>query len=969
MVRNRGLFVIFCFLLLFSVAAARGGGGCFLPETLIKTASGEKPISKIAVGEQIVSFEGSNPTDAKVIAVYQVEAAAYLEVKTKNAAAKLTGEQLVSIGEGAFKEAKNLSPNDSIAVYYNGALRSEKIESIALRQQNTKVFNLLVDRENTYIANSILAHNKGCFLPDTKILLADGSTKQISEIKIGDKLKAFDYDGSVLETTVNEIYSINAEEYFLLRTENFETKATAEHPFYIGNGIFKTAEQLQPGEEIFVFDGKQLAKEKIVSKELVKENITAYNLLTDWPNTYFANFAAVHNKGGGCFAAGTKVMTAGGEKNIEEIKKGDTVTAVGADGAIKNATVLAIFKTTDRIVRIKTANNSVDTTAEHPFLLPNGEFKNAAELSIGDSIITFDGWHIREEKIAAKELLGEEAVFNLQVEQPYTFIANGFVVHNKGGSSGGSHSGSSDPNTSGLVCGQQKSLQTKDAGTLNGSECIYVYYAKTSVTESNNLSTCVSGTADVWNNCMQLTTFAISSEQRFQCANQQECDKLPDYIELQSGQKIKVVKSPTILELFLGFFPILFAIIFVLVWIAIVKTGISRGLKLSENLDYCYSAAQIGKKTEKTAKVLGYLKGLDKMWQPELMLKTARETFLLLQQCWEAREYSAMQPLLLPDLYAQHLSQLESMKRNHEINKLGDLQVNKIEIVHLRHAAKKEQQEFTALIEATVKDYYVNDTTGAFLRGDSAPETFQEFWVFQRSGDRWLLREIEQTRESNALREENFVEELTPMQLGNMYGALGAKAEGEKAPWLEKSVAEKGNKVQRLLNFLSTLDKSWDEDSMKEKARQIFVQVFTAMERQDMASAEPFMLLEAIAKYSEKINEMKNDKRSVEYRNLCVRKVDIVLVKNRNDNNKDEFTACISAHAQKIETKNGEVTHMEEYVSPFEEYWTFRKQNGEWKLLETQEPFNAKTILEMENVDEESSKEQLQWYYSQERAV
>lgn len=57
------------------------------------------------------------------------------------------------------------------------------------------------------------------------------------------------------------------------------------------------------------------------------------------------------------------------------------------------------------------------------------------------------------------------------------------------------------------------------------------------------------------------------------------------------------------------------------------------------------------------------------------------------------------------------------------------------------------------------------------------------------------------------------------------------------------------------------------------------------------------------------------------------------------------------------------------YVSPFEEYWTFQKRNGGWKLREVQQPFNAKAIIGMENIDEESGKEQLQWYYSQERAL
>jgi len=100
-----------------------------------------------------------------------------------------------------------------------------------------------------------------------------------------------------------------------------------------------------------------------------------------------------------------------------------------------------------------------------------------------------------------------------------------------------------------------------------------------------------------------------------------------------------------------------------------------------------------------------------------------------------------------------------------------------------------------------------------------------------------------------------------------------------------------------------------------------------------------------------------------------VRKVDILLVKNYSDNNRDEFTVRISAHAQKIEKRNGKTIREDEYVTPFEEYWTFQKQSGAWKMRERQPPARTKSIIEEENLDEESSKDQVQWYYTKDRAL
>ena len=68
----------------------------------------------------------------------------------------------------------------------------------------------------------------------------------------------------------------------------------------------------------------------------------------------------------------------------------------------------------------------------------------------------------------------------------------------------------------------------------------------------------------------------------------------------------------------------------------------------------------------------------------------------------------------------------------------------------------RSEREFAALITASARDYYLDDRTQEFLRGDDAPASFQEFWTFQRLNGAWLLREIEQSRESDALKDENF---------------------------------------------------------------------------------------------------------------------------------------------------------------------------------------------------------------------
>jgi predicted lipid-binding transport protein (Tim44 family) len=376
----------------------------------------------------------------------------------------------------------------------------------------------------------------------------------------------------------------------------------------------------------------------------------------------------------------------------------------------------------------------------------------------------------------------------------------------------------------------------------------------------------------------------------------------------------------------------------------------------------------VSPKAGKTEKLLIFLARQDPSVKPEVLRKLVDSTFRKLQECWQARSYEPMKPLLMPDLFNQHTAQLNRMIANHEIDRIEDLKVEYIDLVNVRYTEKPDQQEFTALITASARDYYVDDKTGKFLRGDKAPARFQEFWTFHRVGDGWLLREIEQAGESDVLKDENFVEMLTDDTLKGIYGEV-AKKKGDAGPWLEKTTEEKATRIERLLNFLVQTDKLWDRQQMVERSRQVFLNVFLARESGDPARTPEADLFGNVAEGLRKqILQWRMDGMGVEYRNLCVRKSELILVRNFSDPARDEYTARISAHAQKIVRKGRQILSQQEYVTPFEEYWTFGRLDGSWKLKEVLPPAKGEKMIGEENVDEESSAGQMQWYYRQTRA-
>ena len=827
---------------------ARGGGGCLEAGTAILTPSGEIPIERLQRGDAVIGLRDGRKISTTVADVFRVQPQEFIEQTSNGRVLRLTPEHPVAIGAGEFLAAGKM----------NGARR-------VLATQ--PAYNLLVAEGGVYFANGMLVHNKGCFLPDTAILRADGTSVHLANVRVGERIKAFDSANKLVTATVAEIITHDVNEFVVLTTERARVRVTLEHPFYVGDGRFKTVEALRAGDEVFLCDGAGLQAQRIATLTRVHEAVRVYNLRTDAPHTFFANAFAVHNKGGGCFPAGMRIATPTGATPIEQLALGCAVLGVDSSGLCVTTMVQRLFRQSDAVLTLHTDRGELRTTAEHPLRLFAGGFQPAGAVEQGTALMVFESGQFLSAFVRSKESAPvDSAVFNLEVGSPHTFIADGFVVHNKGG--GGGHGGS---------------FHSGSGGGSDGPIIPFVFF---------------------------------------------------------SG--------------LLVFF--------------VVMARLAKKQHEDEDLDFIYAPGRVKAKADKTCKLLEFLARQDVAMQPEKLETLARTTFLKLQACWQARDYGPMQSLMMNDLYAEHCKQLAGLTRNHEINLIADLSVTRVDLVNLRYAVKPDQREFTALITAKARDYYVDDRTQKVLRGDEAAAEFQEFWIFHRQGAAWLLREIEQSRESDALKQENFVEQFTDAQLRQVYGGTAADA-GPAGPWLDKDVETKTTKIERMLNFLAQTDKLWNQPAMEARARQVFTTVKLAEEAGDAASVRADLFPDAAEHFAQQLANRK-EQGGIEYRNLCVRKVELILVRNFADNAKDEFTARISAHAQQIVRRaDGTEVARDEYVTPFVEFWCFGRLDNRWKLKEVLPTAEGERELAAENVDEDSNSAQLKWYYTKTRAT
>ena len=698
-------------------------------------------IERLSAGDPVVTFDRGRFREGRVVATTRVDAGETIELSFPGAAIVATATHPFAIGPGIFRAADRLRAGDTLFLGDRGALRPVPVLSVRRIPGAAIAYDLLVDRGGAFLATGVLVHNKGCFLPDTPILLPGGTRKPIRDLRPGDRVLAFREDATVVDALVREILSVDADGYYAITTGRAELRATAEHPFFVGDGTYKTVEALAEGDTVYAFDGQRLSPQTIRKIARVPGKVRVFNLRTDPPNTFFAAGVAVHNKGGG-----------GGGR-----RQGRRVTVL-------------------------------------------------------------------------RRLQG-----------------------------------------------------------IGGSS-----------------------TGNKWGLVFFLTTFA--------------------------------------------------AIIIIVAGKAVIQ-------KKEQELDFLFGRGPIEGRARRTRKVLEFLARQEPSADPAALEARAREVFLKLQECWQAREYGTMEGLMVPFLFKEHCRQLAGMRANHEINVLEGLMVENVDPVHVSWTDDPYRREFTALVTARARDWYKDDRSGKFLRGDKEPATFQEFWTFQYRDSGWLLLEIEQTKESDRLRKEDFVESFTDLQMEQVMGGPIGET-GPAGPSRGMEAERKAGKIERLLNFLVRTDRLWDRQGMLATARQGFTDLFLSTEAGGLsAEASARMFPDAAKDFRNALERQRGQGLAVEYRNFCVRKTDLALVRNFTDNSKDEYLARVYAHAQRIVKRRGEVVHKDEDVVPFDEYLTFGRLDGQWKLKEVMPPAGGAGAVAQENLDEDSSLLQLRWYYTKKRAL
>ena len=164
------------------------------------------------------------------------------------------------------------------------------------------VYNLLnVEDNHNFYANGILVHNRGgCFIAGTEIKLANGDSKNIEDIIVGDEVIGWK-DGEFANSIVSELKPTILGNRYLYNINGLKTTFTSGHPFLTKDGW----KSVVPGEgtdygtlkvgDIINKDGNWIQIKEINEiKGEFKQPV--YNFSVTDIHSYIADGIVVHNK-------------------------------------------------------------------------------------------------------------------------------------------------------------------------------------------------------------------------------------------------------------------------------------------------------------------------------------------------------------------------------------------------------------------------------------------------------------------------------------------------------------------------------------------------------------------------------------------------------------------------------------------------------------------------------------------------
>ncbi|ADB50560.1 TIM44-like domain-containing protein [Conexibacter woesei] len=130
---------------------------------------------------------------------------------------------------------------------------------------------------------------------------------------------------------------------------------------------------------------------------------------------------------------------------------------------------------------------------------------------------------------------------------------------------------------------------------------------------------------------------------------------------------------------------------------------------------------------------IALIRRADPAFDPAGFERRAEQAFLALGQAWQDRDREAARPLMSPGLHKSWSANVQMFVDEHKRNVLEGMRVDSLAPVKVVHGNAFDA--LTVRFTATWISYEVDERTDRVIAGDRTPQSFTEFFTFQRSVD------------------------------------------------------------------------------------------------------------------------------------------------------------------------------------------------------------------------------------------
>lgn len=128
----------------------------------------------------------------------------------------------------------------------------------------------------------------GCFVAGTPVTMADGTTKPIEKVQIGDRVASFDGLGALVPQRVVDVLKHPNKKVIKIN----DIIVTPEHRFLLANGEYFAIGEIVTGTALIAADTSTITG---WTRDEVSETHDTYNLTIENTHTYIAAGFRVHN--------------------------------------------------------------------------------------------------------------------------------------------------------------------------------------------------------------------------------------------------------------------------------------------------------------------------------------------------------------------------------------------------------------------------------------------------------------------------------------------------------------------------------------------------------------------------------------------------------------------------------------------------------------------------------------------------